>query len=170
MSDSLWPHGPQHTRPPCPSPNSGVYSNSCPLSRWCQPTISSSVAPSPPTLNLPQHQGVFKWVNPSHQVAKYWSFSFNISPTNEHPGLISFRMDWLDLLAGDEGSIPCLRYPTCCGETKSMLHNYWACTLQKSNCNYWSLYILKSMLHNKKSHCSEQAAHCNEDSAQLRIK
>ena len=45
MSDSLWPCGLQHARPPCPSPTSGVYSNSCPLSRWCQPTISPSVIP-----------------------------------------------------------------------------------------------------------------------------
>ena len=56
---------------------------------------------SPPALDLSQHQGLFKWVSSSHQVAwpKYWSFSFNISPSNEHPGVISFRMDWLDLLA-----------------------------------------------------------------------
>ena len=52
-----------------------------------------------PALNLSQHQGLFKWVSSLHQVAKYWSFSFNISPSNEHPGLISFRMDYLDLLA-----------------------------------------------------------------------
>ena len=45
MSDSLWPHGLQHARPPCPSPTPGVYSNSCPLSRWCHPTMSSSVVP-----------------------------------------------------------------------------------------------------------------------------
>ena len=45
MSNFLWPHGPQHTRPPCPTPIPGVYSNSCPLSRWCHPTISSSVVP-----------------------------------------------------------------------------------------------------------------------------
>ena len=45
MSDSLQPHEPQHTRPPCPSPTPRVYSNSCPLSRWCHPTISSSVVP-----------------------------------------------------------------------------------------------------------------------------
>ena len=45
VSDSLQPHGPQHTRPPCPSPTPKVYSNSCPLSRWCHPTISSSVIP-----------------------------------------------------------------------------------------------------------------------------
>ena len=45
MSDSLWPHELQHARPPCPSPTPGVYSNSCPLSQWCHPTISSSVIP-----------------------------------------------------------------------------------------------------------------------------
>ena len=45
QSNSLWPHGLQHTRPPCPSPTSGIYSNSCPLSQWCHPTISSSVVP-----------------------------------------------------------------------------------------------------------------------------
>ena len=58
-------------------------------------------SPSPPAFNLSQHQGLFQWVSSSHQVAKaiYWSFSFSISPSNEHPGLISFRMDWLDLLA-----------------------------------------------------------------------
>ena len=56
-------------------------------------------SPSPPALNLSQHQGLFKWVSSSHQVAKVLSFSFNISPTNEHPGLISFRMDWLHVLA-----------------------------------------------------------------------
>ena len=56
-------------------------------------------SPSPHAFNLSQHQGLFKWVSSSHQVAKYWNFSFNISPSNEHPGLISFRMDWWDLLA-----------------------------------------------------------------------
>ena len=45
VSDSLWPHGLQHARPPCPSPTPGAYSNSCPLSQWCHPTISSSVIP-----------------------------------------------------------------------------------------------------------------------------
>ena len=54
---------------------------------------------SPPTFNLSQHHGLFKWVSSSCQVPKYWSFSFDISPFNEHSGLISFRMDWLDLLA-----------------------------------------------------------------------
>ena len=52
-----------------------------------------------PAFNLSQHQDLFQWVSSLHQVAKYWSFSFSISPSNEHSGLISFRMDWLDLLA-----------------------------------------------------------------------
>ena len=55
--------------------------------------------PFPPALTLSQHQGLCKWVSCSQQVAKVLSFSFNISPSNEHPRLISFRMDWLDLLA-----------------------------------------------------------------------
>ena len=56
-------------------------------------------SPSPPAFHLSQHQGLVKWVSSSHQVAKYWSFNFNISHSNEHSGLISFRMEWLDLLA-----------------------------------------------------------------------
>ena len=55
--------------------------------------------PSPPAPNPSQHQGLLQWVNSSHQVAKVLEFSFSISPSNEHPGLISFRMDWLDPLA-----------------------------------------------------------------------
>ena len=56
-------------------------------------------SPSPPALYLSQHQGLFKWVTLSIRWPKYWSFSFNISPSNEYSGLISFRMAWLDLLA-----------------------------------------------------------------------
>ena len=99
VSDSLQSHGLQHARLPCPSPTPGAYSNSCPLSRWCHPTISSSVSPSPRAFSLFRHQGLFQWVSSSHQVAKYWSFSFNISPSSEYSGLISLRMDWMDLLA-----------------------------------------------------------------------
>ena len=73
VSDSLQPRGLQHTRPPCPSPTPGVYSNSCPLSRWCHPTSSSSGSPSL-AFNLSQHQGLFKWVRSSHQVAKVMEF------------------------------------------------------------------------------------------------
>ena len=55
--------------------------------------------PSPPTFDLSQHQGLFKWASFCIRWPKYWSFSFSISPSNEYSGLISFRMDWLDLLA-----------------------------------------------------------------------
>ena len=56
------------------------------------------LSPSPPSLSLSQHQGLCQWVSSSHQWPKYWSFSFSISPSNEYSGLISFRIDWLDLL------------------------------------------------------------------------
>ena len=59
--------------------------------------------PSPAALNPSQHQGLFKWVSSSHQVAKYWTFSFNISPTNEYSRLISFRMDCVDLSLQSKG-------------------------------------------------------------------
>ena len=97
----LWPHGLQHARPPCPSITLRVYSNSCPFSRWCHAIQSSHPlsSSSPPVFNLSQHQGLFKWVSSLHQVAKYWSFSFSISLSNEYSGLISFRMACLGLLA-----------------------------------------------------------------------
>ena len=63
VSDSLQPHGLQHSRGSCLSPTPGVYSNSSPLSQWCHPTISSSVVPFSPTFNLSQHQGLFQWVS-----------------------------------------------------------------------------------------------------------
>ena len=70
---------------------------------WVGDAIQPShplLSPSPPTFNLSQHQGLFQWVSSSYQVAKvYWSFTFSISPSNEYSGLISFRMDWLDLCA-----------------------------------------------------------------------
>ena len=70
VSDSLWPHGLQHTRLPCPSPTPRAYSNSCPSRWWWQPTISSSIVPFFSCLSLSQHQGLFQWVGSSHQVAK----------------------------------------------------------------------------------------------------
>ena len=72
---TLQPHGLQHTRLPCPSSTPGTYSNSGPSNRWCHPTISSSVVPSPPAFNLSQHQGLFQWVGSSHHmVAKVLEF------------------------------------------------------------------------------------------------
>ena len=115
VSDSLQPQKSQHTRPPCPSPTPGVHSDSCPSSQWCHPVISSSVIPFsscpqslPASESFPVSQ-LFAWGG----WPKYWSFSFSIIPSKEIPGLISFRMDWLDLL-----NFP---WATIIG------HNIWIC-------------------------------------------
>ena len=99
VSDSLWPHGLQHVSPRCPSPTPRVYSNSCPLSCDVIQPSHPLLPPSPPTFNLSQHQGLFKWVSSLHQVAEVVDFQLQHQSFNEHLGLISFRMDWLDLLA-----------------------------------------------------------------------
>ena len=100
VSDSLWPHGLQHSRPPCPLPTLRAYSDSCPLSQWCIPTISSSVilSPPPPAFNLCQHQGLFKWVSSLHQVAKVLEFQFQISVL---PMIIQdwFPLGWTDWIS-----------------------------------------------------------------------
>ena len=96
---TLRPHESQHARPPCPSPTPGVHPNPCPLSVMpsshfilCHPLLLlPSIFPSIRVLSNESALGI-RW-------PKYWSFSFNIRPSNEHPGLVSFRMDWLDLLA-----------------------------------------------------------------------
>ena len=102
MSDSLWPHESQHTRPPCPSPTPGVHSDSHPSSQWCHQAISSWVVPfSSCPQSLPASES-FPMSHPPlrRRWPKDWSFSFSISPSKEIPGLISFRMDWLDLSWG----------------------------------------------------------------------
>ena len=100
MSDSLQPHGLQDARPPRPLPTPGVYSNSYPLSWWCHPTISVSVFPFSSYLKSFLASGSFQmsqlFVSGGQ---KYWSFSFNISPSNEYSGLISLRIDWFYLFS-----------------------------------------------------------------------
>ena len=97
VSDSLRPHEQQHARPPCPSPTPRVHHVHC-VSDPIQPSI-----PVHPFLLLPSifpSIRVFSNESALHiRWPKYWSFSFNINPSNEHPGLISFWMDWLELLA-----------------------------------------------------------------------
>ena len=99
VSDTLWCHGLQHTRLPCPSPTPRACTNSCPLSQWCHPTISSChplvLLPSIfPSIKIFSNESVLRIRWP-----KYWSLTFSISPSNEYLGLISFRNDWFDLLA-----------------------------------------------------------------------
>ena len=121
MSNSLQPDGLQHVRLPCPSLSLWICSNSCPLSQWCHPTISSCrplfLLPSAfPSIRVFSNELALciKW-------PKYWNFSFNISPSKEYSGLISFRIDSFDLLAVQ-------------GTLKSLLqhHNSKALTLWRS--------------------------------------
>ena len=90
-------------QPPCPSPTPSLYSNSCPLSQWCYPTISSSVFPF---FLLPSiFSKIRVYSNESVLCIRwpqYWCFSFNITPSNEYSGLMSFRIYRLDLLAAKD--------------------------------------------------------------------
>ena len=99
VSDSLPPHEPWHARPPCPSPSPGVYRTHVHRVNHAIQPLHPLSSPSPPALNLSQHQGLFQESALHIRWPKYWSFIFNISPSKEHSGLISFRMDWLDCLA-----------------------------------------------------------------------
>ena len=100
MSDSLRPHEPQHAGTPCPSPTPGVHPKPMSIESvmpsnhliLCWPLLL--LPPIPPSIRVFSNESILciRW-------PKYWSFSFNISPSYEHPGLISCRMDWLDLLA-----------------------------------------------------------------------
>ena len=94
-------HELQHVRPPCPSPTPGVHTKSRPLSGRCHPAISFSVVPFYscsksllPSIRVFSNESTLRMRWPRH-----WSFSLSIIPSKEHPRLISFRMDWLDLLA-----------------------------------------------------------------------
>ena len=136
VSDSLWPHELQHTRPPCPSPAPGVHSNSnmciecvMPSSHLflCCPLL---LLPSiPPSIRVFSNESTLRMRWP-----KYWSFSFSISPSNEHPGLISFRMDWLDLLAVQ-------------GTLKSLFQHYSSFMLILKSFTYSSTPLLTKSIH-----------------------
>ena len=131
MSDSLWPHGLQHARPPCPSPTPGVYSDSCPLSQGCHPTMSSSIVPFSSHLQSFPASGSFQMSQLFASGGQSIGVSsFSISPSNEHPGRISFRMDWLDLLAVQ-------------GTLKSLLQNHSS----KASILWCSAFFIVQLLH-----------------------
>ena len=106
MSDSLQPHGMQHARPPYLSPTPGVYQTHHQVGDaiqhliLCRPLLL--LPPIPPRIRLFSNKSTLRMRWP-----KFWSFSFSISPSNEHPGLISVRMDWLDIL-GVQGTLKSL--------------------------------------------------------------
>ena len=135
MSDYLQPYGLQHSRLPCPSLTPEACSNSCPLSQWCHPTISSSVVPFSsclssifPSLRFFSNESVLciRW-------PVYWSFSFSISLSSEYSGLISLRMDWLTLLAVQgtlesllqHHSSEALALSFLYSPTLTSVHDYW---------------------------------------------
>ena len=100
MSDSSWPNGPQNARPPFHQQLQEFIQTHL---HWVGDAIQPShplLSPSPPAFNLSKYQGFFRWVSSSHQVAKVLEFQLQHHPSNEHSGLISFRMDCLDLLGG----------------------------------------------------------------------
>ena len=107
MSNSIQPHGLQHARPPCPSPSPGACSNSCPSSQWCYPTISSSVIPFSSCLQSFPASGSFPM---SQYFTSCGQSSLSISPSNEYSGLISSRIEWLDLLTVQETLKSLLQY------------------------------------------------------------
>ena len=134
-SDSLQPQGLQHARPPCQSPTPEFTQTHV---HWVGDAIQPShplSPPSPPTFNLSQHQGLFKWVSSSHQVAKALKFQLQHSPSNEYSGLISFRRDWLNLLAvqGTHKSLPTPQFKSInslalsflYSPTLTSIHDYW---------------------------------------------
>ena len=128
VSNSLWSHGLQHTRPPCPSPAPRIYSNSRPLSQWCHPTISSSVIPSPPAFSLSQHQGLFKCCL-TYQVAKVLEFQF------QHQSFqwifrVDFPLGWIGWISLQSKGLSrvlsnSLALSLLCGPTLTSIHDSW---------------------------------------------
>ena len=132
MFVSLQPHGLQHARLP-------VLHHLPVFAQTHDHWVSDAIQPSHPLLspslafNLCQHQGLFQWVSFLHQVAKYWSFT--ISPSNEYSGLISFRINWLDLLASprdSQESSPTPQFKSISSSVLSLydpsltsIHDYW---------------------------------------------
>ena len=136
VSDSLQPHESQHARPPCPSSTPGVHSDSCASSRWCHPAFILChplllLPPIPPSIRVFSSESTLHMRWP-----KYWSFSFSISPSNEHPGLISFRIDWLDLLAVQ-------------GTLKSLLQHHSSFMLILKSFTYSSAPLLTKSIHRR---------------------
>ena len=131
MSDSLQSHELQHARPPCPSPTLEVYPNSCPLSWWCHPTISSSDIPFSSHLQSFPALGSFQ----ISQLFTSGGQSIGVSASSEHSGL-TFRMDWLNLLSV-QGTLKCMlqhhslkasilqQLSFLYGLTLTYIHDYW---------------------------------------------
>ena len=129
MSDSLWPHGLQHTRLPCPSLSPSICSNSYPLSRWCHLTISSSSSPLSLCLNLSQHQGLlFQWVSSLHHMANILQLQLHLQ-SFQWAFRVAFLQDlllWSPWSARDsQESSPTPHFKNLYGPTLTSVHDYW---------------------------------------------
>ena len=132
---TLWAHGLRYTRLPGPSPTPRAYSNSCPSSRWCHPTSSSSVLPFSSCFNLSQHQSLFQWVSSSHQVAKvlelqlqHQSFQWIFRVDFLQDGLVSFPCSLRDSQESSTTQSESIHYLVLSllyGPTLTSTHDYW---------------------------------------------
>ena len=141
MSDSSQPHELRHARPPCPSPTPGVHSDSTAIESvmpsshliLCRPLLL--LPPILPSIRVFSNESTLcmRW-------PKYWSFSFSIIPSKEIPGLISFRMDWLDLLGvqGSQESSPTPQFKSINSLVLSFLHSPTFTSIH----DYWKNYSL----------------------------
>ena len=136
--DYLRPHESQHTRPPSPSPTPGVHANSCASSRWCHPAICRPLLllpPMSPSIRVFSNESTLyiRW-------PKYSSLNLSFSPSKEHPGLVSFRMDWLDLLAvqGTLKSPPAPLFKSINSLVLSFLHSQTLTSIH----DHWKKYSL----------------------------
>ena len=125
VSNCLWPHGLQHTRPPCPSSSPGVYSNPCALSQWCHPTISSSVVPFSSHLQSFPASGSFPrsqfFTSGGQRIGV--SASASVLPVNIQDSF-PFGMDWLDLLAVQGPLKSLLQYHRCLPVKNRLSYQY----------------------------------------------
>ena len=130
ISSPLWPHGLQHTRLPCPSPIPEAYSNSCPSSQWCHPTVSFSVIPSsshlqsfPTSRSFPMSQ-FFAWGGQILEFQlQHQSFQWTLKTDFLLDGLISFWMDWFDLLTIQRTFNSLLQYYSVFSQTPILWHS-----------------------------------------------
>ena len=136
VSDSLRPHESQHARAPCPSPTPGVHWDSHPSSQWCHLILCRPLLllpPIPPSIRVFSNESTLRMKWP-----KYWSFSFSIIPSKEIPGLISFKMDWLDLLAVQGILKSLLQHHS---SKASILWHSGFFTVQLSHCKQFSVIL-----------------------------
>ena len=139
VSDSLRPHGLQHARPPCPSPTPGVYSNSCPLSRWFHPTISLSVVPFSSRLQSFPASGSFQM----SQLFTSGGQTIGVSASASVLPMISFKMDWLDLLAVQESSLG-LMFSRVFSNTTVQTHQFFSTQLSSQSNSHICTWLLEN--------------------------